>query len=164
MEGNIRIYVSEADDAVRRLAQLDSQRPPTSQVLLAEVDGQPRAAKPLDGGRAFADPFHQTSDLVGLLELRIAQLQPVPERRLRLRLVAILSHAHRPARVPCKRQAVRRRGGSGRGAGRAADVGLGRRPAYARPGSERPSTWLAPGSKSRSAGWPESPTERARRT
>ncbi len=95
MEGNIRIYVSDADEGVRRLAQLDSRRPPASQVLLAEIDGQPRAAKPLDGGPAFADPFHQTSDLVRLLELRVAQLQPVPERRLRL--VAILSRAYRPA-------------------------------------------------------------------
>jgi len=84
MDGNIRIYISDADDAVCGLAELDSRRPPTSQVLLAEVDGQPRAAKPLDGSPAFADPFYIPGHLVGLLELRVAQLRPAPERHPRL--------------------------------------------------------------------------------
>lgn len=93
MDSNIRIYVSDPDEAVCRLAQLDSRRPPTSQVLLAEVDGQPRAAKPLDGGAAFANPFHRTSELVSLLELRVAQLRPPRERRRRL--LAIFDRGHR---------------------------------------------------------------------
>lgn len=103
MSSNIRIYVSDPHDAVCRLAQLDSRRPPTSQVLLAEVDGQPRAAKPLDGGPAFAGPFHRTSELVSLLELRVVHLRPPRERRRRR--LAIFDRGHRFGRVPCERSA-----------------------------------------------------------
>lgn len=58
--------------ALRRLAALDSARPPSGEVLLAETGGEVRAALPLGGGRPIADPFHHTADLVALLELRVA--------------------------------------------------------------------------------------------
>jgi hypothetical protein len=38
------------------------------------------AALPLAGGKPIADPFFRTAELVGLLELRAAQLNGVGER------------------------------------------------------------------------------------
>lgn len=64
--------------AVARLAQLDSARRPQGDLLLAEQDGELRAALPLTRGRAIADPFHLTGDLVRLLENRRRQLAGVP--------------------------------------------------------------------------------------
>jgi len=43
-------------------------------MLVAEVDGELRAAVPLLGGAAIADPFHRTSELVTILEARAQQL------------------------------------------------------------------------------------------
>ena len=69
---HVTIRFSRPDDAanIARLAQLDSARPPQGQLLVAEVAGELRAALPLDGGAAVADPFHHTLDLVSLLEVR----------------------------------------------------------------------------------------------
>jgi hypothetical protein len=68
-------YSSAADrESLRALAQLDSSGPPSGTTLVAEVDGRLRAALPLDGSRAIADPFHRGLDLVELLRLRAAQL------------------------------------------------------------------------------------------
>ena len=68
-------YSSAADrESLRALAQLDSGRPPAGMTLVAEVDGRLRAALPLDGSEALADPFHRGLDLVELLRLRAAQL------------------------------------------------------------------------------------------
>ena len=68
-------YSSAADrESLRRLAELDSARAPAGTTLVAEVDGRLRAALPLDGSRAIADPFHRGLDLVELLRLRAAQL------------------------------------------------------------------------------------------
>jgi hypothetical protein len=60
------------EDAVtlRSLAELDSARMPAGPVLLAEVDGETRAALSLDDGRIVADPFHSTADLAALLRAR----------------------------------------------------------------------------------------------
>ena len=61
------------DDAttLARLAALDSRRPlPTGgPVLVAERDGQILAALSTADGRAIADPFSPTADLVALLRL-----------------------------------------------------------------------------------------------
>jgi hypothetical protein len=76
----VTIYMSEPDEAIERLAQLDSARCPTGAVLVAAVDGELRAALPLDGGRAIADPFHPTAALVSLLEVRLAQTNARPRR------------------------------------------------------------------------------------
>ena len=59
--------------ALRRLAALDSSRPPAAPALVAETNGELVAAIALSGGPAVADPFRHTADLVGLLELRAAQ-------------------------------------------------------------------------------------------
>jgi hypothetical protein len=61
---------------LRRLALLDSANLPQGPMLVAERQGQLVAAVPLGGGRAIADPFVPSADVVGLLELRRAQLHP----------------------------------------------------------------------------------------
>jgi hypothetical protein len=72
------IRPASADDSGRlhRLALLDSAPEPRLPMLVAEHDGLLVAAVPLGGGRAIADPFEPTSAIVGLLELRRAQLRP----------------------------------------------------------------------------------------
>ena len=68
-------FASPADqDPLARLAELDSATPPAQPVLLAEVDGQLRAALALTDGTVVADPFHPTADLVDLLRERARQL------------------------------------------------------------------------------------------
>lgn len=62
------------DDALSRLAQLDSSPPLDGAVLLAEVKGRPVAALGLVDGRSIADPFERTAELVGLLALRASQM------------------------------------------------------------------------------------------
>ena len=71
--------------AVRRLAQLDEMTPPQGDVLLAELDGRLVAALPLEGGRAVADPFTPTREIVELLVLRAAALGGDTHGRLRAR-------------------------------------------------------------------------------
>ena len=74
MTDGVTIYRSDPDESIERLAQLDSTRCPGSPLLVAAVDGEPRAAVPVERGRAIADPFHRTAELVSLLELRRAQM------------------------------------------------------------------------------------------
>jgi len=83
MPDGVTIYESDPDEAIERLAQLDSAGSPSGRVLVAAVHGRPRAALPLDGGRAIADPFHPTAELVSLLELRRAQIDKAQGRRRR---------------------------------------------------------------------------------
>jgi hypothetical protein len=61
-------------EAVRRLADLDSARPLTDQVLLAEQHGEPVAAISLVSGSVVADPFRHSADAARLLKLRRYQL------------------------------------------------------------------------------------------
>jgi hypothetical protein len=69
--------------ALGDLAQLDSQRPLTGDVLLAEQDGALVAA--LAGDRAIADPFRSTADVVDLLRMH-AGGAPRRPRRTRVRI------------------------------------------------------------------------------
>jgi hypothetical protein len=62
-------------DAVERLAQLDSSRPPEGRLLGAEVEERLLAVISLDTGESVADPFSRTVELRALLELRAAQLR-----------------------------------------------------------------------------------------
>jgi hypothetical protein len=55
--------------ALARLAALDSRRPLTGPALVAERDGRILAALATADGRAVADPFAPTADLVALLRL-----------------------------------------------------------------------------------------------
>ncbi len=53
-----------------RLAALDSAPVPIGPVLLAEVDGEPRAAIALRDGRLIADPFERTAEVASLLRMQ----------------------------------------------------------------------------------------------
>ena len=79
----LTMRLATADDArgLQTLAQLDSAQVPSGPVLIAEVDGDLRAALALDGGATIADPFRRSSDIVALLRMRAAQLHDRPRRR-----------------------------------------------------------------------------------
>jgi hypothetical protein len=68
-------------EALERLAQLDSRHLADGQLLVAEVAGELRAALPLSGGAAIADPFRPTAPLVSLLQMRAQQIRTVVEGR-----------------------------------------------------------------------------------
>ena len=74
----IRRSTAADGPAFAALSALDSAPMPFGPALVAEVAGVPRAVLPLDGGRAFGDPFVRTGELVALLELRAAQMQRDP--------------------------------------------------------------------------------------
>jgi hypothetical protein len=77
----IRMAASADTAALTRLAQLDSAPPPEpAPTLVAEVGGELRAALPLDGAPAIANPFERTAELVAMLVDRAQQLRP-PQRR-----------------------------------------------------------------------------------
>ena len=65
----IRPATAEDREAIRRVAALDSGEAPKGESMLALVGGELRAVLPLAGGRALADPFHRTAELVELLRV-----------------------------------------------------------------------------------------------
>ena len=72
-------FSTEADgERLRRLAELDSKRPPHGDVLLAEVNGRLLAAIGMDGA-VIADPFERTAPVVKLLRMQLAG-KPAPAR------------------------------------------------------------------------------------
>ena len=75
-EGQVTLRLgSPADDRpLTRLAILDSSKPLTQPILLAEVDGAVVAALSLSTGAGVANPFHRTAGLVELLRVRACQL------------------------------------------------------------------------------------------
>jgi hypothetical protein len=75
----IRLSTPYDEYALRRLAELDSARPLTGRVLIAERDRRLVAAVALDGGRSIADPFF---------------LSAAPLRSLRLRRYQIMRQGH----------------------------------------------------------------------
>ena len=85
--------------ALIRLAGLDSarRREPVP-MLVAEVGSELRAALPLAGGPAIADPFHRTAELVAMLAERARQLEAPASTRPTRRLRPL--RATRPAPVP----------------------------------------------------------------
>jgi hypothetical protein len=94
--GGITIRPLDGADrsAVKRLAQLDSERAPAEPLLGAEIEGRLLAAISLETGESIADPFSRSAELRALLELRAAQLR----RRDRTR--------RRPQRLPRRRPRV----------------------------------------------------------
>lgn len=69
-------HVAPSDvEALRRLAELDSSRVPTGEVLVADVGGELWAAISVDDGHMIADPFRPTRPHVALLEQRARQLR-----------------------------------------------------------------------------------------
>ena len=73
----ITIRLAREDDAValRRLAQLDGARLPEGALLVAEVDGELRAALRISDRAYVADPFFPSRELVRLLDVRAARLR-----------------------------------------------------------------------------------------
>ena len=62
-------------DALRRLADLDSQAPLAGRVLIGQIAGSPAAALSLDDDRVVADPFRRTDHLVACLRSRAAAMR-----------------------------------------------------------------------------------------
>jgi hypothetical protein len=79
------ITIKLSTDADRQriadLADLDGKRPPTGDVLLAEVQGRLVAAIGMDG-TAIADPFERTASVMKVLRTQIAG-EPGGARRRR---------------------------------------------------------------------------------
>jgi hypothetical protein len=70
--------------ALERLARLDSRRPLTGIVTVAERDGVLLAARAADG-HTIADPFAPTADLVALLGVHAVQPARTPRAQVILR-------------------------------------------------------------------------------
>ena len=106
---HVTIRFSRPDDAAKiaRLAQLDSARPPQGRLLVAEVAGELRAALPVDGGAAVADPFHHTLGLVSLLEVRRRQIYRVGVTRTSKRRGRVARHDVQAERLLPERIASR---------------------------------------------------------
>ena len=77
MNGAITIRRSTPSDgaAITRLAALDDRPAPRGDALLAFVDGELRAAVPLERGSAVADPFH-----LGWLQVDGAHRMPIAQQ------------------------------------------------------------------------------------
>jgi hypothetical protein len=86
----ITIRPAYADDAqaLTRLAVLDSAEVPAEPLLLAEADGELRAALSLADGSVIADPFAHTAQLVALLRKHAATVDSGLPRRRRVAQVA----------------------------------------------------------------------------
>ena len=94
----VRHSLPADEPRLARLAALDSARPLYGPALVAEADSRLLAALPLGSGRAIADPFEPTAELVELLGLHSEQLAPgrggrATRGRLGSILRARLSHA-----------------------------------------------------------------------
>jgi hypothetical protein len=70
------------------IARLARALPPAGALLLAEIDGEVRAALSLADGSILADPLHPSEAALELLRARALQLQDAhtPRRRWRRRL------------------------------------------------------------------------------
>ena len=66
----IRNATRSDETSLRRLAELDSQPRIVGDALIAEVCGRAVAALESTSGRAVADPFQPTADIVELLQVR----------------------------------------------------------------------------------------------
>jgi hypothetical protein len=84
----IRPAIESDAAALRRLADLDSQRPLSGPVLLGELNGSPAAAIALTDNRVIADPFRKTGELAAHLRIRAMGLEAAlrtPRLRDRIR-------------------------------------------------------------------------------
>jgi hypothetical protein len=83
--GHVTLRTATAADAaeVTRLATIDSASVPSGPLLLAEVDGELRAALSIADGGVIADPFVPTANLVELLRTRIRTPRRARHRRNR---------------------------------------------------------------------------------
>ena len=76
----LRLADTADSTAIADLAGLDSASLPAMPVLIAEADGELRAALSLGDGALIADPFHRTLVAQQLLRARAAQLRGDPAR------------------------------------------------------------------------------------
>jgi hypothetical protein len=98
-DSHTAVVIRESNDSdherLRRLAQLDSARLPEQPLVVAEVDGELRAAVSVNDGSVIADPFHRTADLVALASMRATQLRAARSKPLRL----VAQTPSKPARL-----------------------------------------------------------------
>jgi hypothetical protein len=71
----IRLATEDDEPALRRLAQLDGARLPEGDLLVAESDGELRAALRIADRAYVADPFFPSRQLVSMLDLRARRLR-----------------------------------------------------------------------------------------
>ena len=73
----VTVREADASDRTRlaRLAQLDSASVPDGTLVVAEVEGEMRAAVAVGSGMTIADPFHRTAELVALARTRADQIR-----------------------------------------------------------------------------------------
>lgn len=101
----IRRATPDDEIALTRLAALDSARAPARPLLIAERDGELRAALSLRDGDAVADPFYPSQTVLELLAAAAAEEVARPRavrRRWRLRGIrrrALQHREHPPAPV-----------------------------------------------------------------
>ena len=93
----IRRATQDDATALRRLAQLDAALLPEGDLLVAEVEGEIRAALRIDDGAYVSDPFFPSRDLVGMLHtrakaIRRTTLSRTERARTRLSLWSALHH------------------------------------------------------------------------
>ena len=78
------IVIRQAHEAdagkLDRLAVLDSAQLSSGPFLIAEVGGEARAALSMADGRAVADPFFPSAQLVELMRVRLTPYIPGKER------------------------------------------------------------------------------------
>ena len=95
----ITIRLATEDDAIalKRLAQLDGTRLPDGELLVAEADGEIRAALRVADSAYVADPFFPSRELVGMLDTRAKAIRRATHSRVdrarnRLSLWSALYH------------------------------------------------------------------------
>ena len=94
---SIRLATDADADALRRLAQLDSQRPLEGSILIGELHGEPVAALSLDDDRTVADPFRPTAHVLATMRVRAQGLRAVGQTpSLRERLLKGMPATYRP--------------------------------------------------------------------
>jgi hypothetical protein len=76
----IRAATAGDGPVLSRLAALDSKPVPFGPTLIAELDGEARAALNLRDGAVVADPFARTAELVQLLKVHAATVAESAER------------------------------------------------------------------------------------
>jgi hypothetical protein len=92
----LRLATASDAEALRRLAELDSQAPLQGSILIGELHGEPVAALSLTDDRAIADPFRPTAHLLATMRVRAGGLKAVQDMpSLRERLLAGLPIGYR---------------------------------------------------------------------
>ena len=72
---SIRYATGDDTNALRCLAELDSQHPLEGRVLIAHIDSTVVAALSLKDGRVIADPFQRTDHHVAKLRMRAGAIR-----------------------------------------------------------------------------------------